>query len=119
MATIGTMNKRATFRRDTGTVGVGGSRTRHWSDLPGLVKVPVEYKPERGRDRVQAGRLEASAVGVFMVQGCAAIRDLTTADIIVIHEQSGDVPHRIVSIENPDQRGRDYEILAEKGVQLG
>lgn len=119
MATLGSMNKRATFQRDTGTVGVGGSRTRHWSDLPGLVRVPVEYKPERGRDRVQAGRLEASSLGLFVVQGCAAVRDLTTSDIIVIHEQSGDVPHRIVSIENPDQRGRDYEIVAEKGVQLG
>ncbi len=115
MATLGTMNKLATFQRDTGTIGVGGSRKRNWSNLPGLVRVPVQYKPERGRDRVQAGRLEASAMALFIVQGCAAIRDLKTSDVVVIHEQNGDVAHRIISIENPDQHGRDFEIVAEKG----
>ena len=118
MATTGSMEKRATFQRDTGTVGVGGSKTRHWTDLPGLKRVSVEYRPERGRERAQAGRLEASAVAIVTLQDCAAVRALTEADIIVIHEQAGDVPHRIDSIGNPDQRSRDIEIVAVKGVQL-
>lgn len=119
MATVGGMNKLVTFQRDTGTVGVGGSKTRHWTNLPGLARVPVEYKPQRGRERVQAGRLEAATVAFITIQDCAAIRGLTPADIVIVHEQTGDVAHRIYSIENPDQIGRDVEIVVEKGVQLG
>lgn len=119
MATQGSMVKRATFKRDTGTPGPGGSKTRNWTAIPGLVRVPVEYKPERGRERVTAGRLESATVAYITVQDCAAIRDVTTGDIIVVHERSGDVAHVIHSLENPDQRGRDVEIVAEKGVQLG
>lgn len=119
MATQGSMGKLATFKRDTGAVGTGGSKTRNWTELPGLVRVPVEYKPQRGRERVQAGRLEAATVAFVTLQDCAAVRGVTPADIIVIHEQSGDVPHRIYSLENPDQRSRDIEIVVEKGVQLG
>lgn len=119
MATQGSMNKLATFQRDTGTIGLGGSKTRNWSDLPGLVRVPVEYKPQRGRERVQAGRLEAATVAFVTIQDCAAVRGVTPADIIVIHDDRGDIPHRIYSIENPDQRSRDVEIVVEKGVQLG
>lgn len=118
MANTGSMSKRATFQRDTGTIGVGGSKTRNWSTLPGLARVPVEYRPERGRERVQAGRLESSAPAIITLQDCAAVRDLTPADIIVIHEQTGDVPHRIDSIGNPDQQSRDIEIVAVRGVQL-
>lgn len=113
------MNKLATFRRDTGAIGAGGTKTRHWTDIPGLVRVPVEYRPQRGRERVQAGRLEAATVGFVTLQGCDAVRSLTAADIMIVHEQSGDVSHRIYSIENPDQRSRDYELVVEKGVQLG
>lgn len=119
MATQGSMSKIATFKRDTGAVGVGGSKTRNWTDLPGLVRVPVEYKPQRGRERVAAGRLEAATVAFVTVQACNAVRALTPADIVVLHEPNGDVAHRIYSIENPDQRNRDYEIVVEKGVQLG
>lgn len=113
------MNKVVTFQRDTGALGVGGSKTRHWTDLPGLERVPAEYRPQRGRERVQAGRLEASTVGYLTLQSCAAVRGLTPADIVIVHEQSGDVPHRIYSIENPDQLGGDFELVVEKGVQLG
>ncbi len=119
MATQGSMSKIATFQRDTGTVGVGGSKVRHWTNIPGLVRVPVEYRPQRGRERVQAGRLEAATVGFITLQACDAVRGLTPADIMVVHERTGDVPHRIYSIENPDQRDRDYELVVEKGVQLG
>lgn len=118
MATIGSQSKRATFQRDTGTQGVGGSRKRVWTNLPGLERVPVEYKPRRGREAVNAGRLESSTVALVTVQGCAAVRALTPADIVIIHEDGADIPHRIDSIENPDQRGRDYEIVVGKGVQM-
>lgn len=119
MATTGSMSKIATFKRDTGAVGVGGSRTRNWTDLPGLVRVPVEFKPQRGRERVAAGRLEAATIAFVSIQACEAVRHLTPADIVVIHDETGDLPCRIYSIENPDQRNRDYEIVVEKGVQLG
>jgi head-tail adaptor len=119
MATQGSMSKLATFKRDTGAVGPGGSKIRNWTDVPGLVRVPIEYKPQRGRERVAAGRLEAAALAFITIQDCNAVRDLTPADVVVVHEQSGDVPHRIYSLENPDQRSRDVEIVAEKGVQLG
>lgn len=118
MATQGSMNKLATFQRDTGVPGVGGSKKRHWTALPGLERVPVEYKPERGRERVQAGRLEASAAAIVTIQDCRAVRGLTPADIVVVHEEAGDVPHRIDSIGNPDQRSRDVEIVAVRGVSL-
>jgi len=119
MATQGSMNKLATFMRDTGAVGPGGSKARNWTPLPGLARVPIEYKPQRGRERVAAGRLESAALAYITIQDCAAVRDLTAADIVVVHEQSGDVPHRIYSLDNPDQRSRDVEIVAERGVQLG
>jgi hypothetical protein len=112
------MNKLATFQRDTGATGVGGSKTRNWTPLPGLERVPIEYRPQRGRERVNAGRLENSTVAYITIQDCAAVRALSPSDIIVVHEQTGDVPHRIYSLENPDQRSRDVEIVAEKGVQL-
>jgi len=119
MATQGSMSKLATFQRDTGTIGVGGSKTRHWTDIPGLKRVPIEYRPQRGRDRVEAGRLESSAVGFITIQSCIAVDGLTAGDTVIVHERSGDVPHRISSIGNPDQRNRDVEIVVEQGVQLG
>ena len=112
------MMKYVTFKRDTGAIGVGGSRERVWTPLEGLVRVPASYTPERGRERVQAGRLQSQTAGMITVQGCNAIRGVTSADIVVVHEQSGDVDHVIHAITNPDQNQALYELTIETGVSL-
>lgn len=112
------MMKYATFKTETGVVGVGGSVTRVWTSVEALTRVPVNYMPERGRERVQAGRLQSQTAGTIKVQGCNAIRAITAGDIVVIHEQAGDVEHVIHAITNPDQNQAVYEMTIETGVSL-
>lgn len=115
----GWANLRATFKRDTGVEGVGGSVERVWLPIDNLTRVPVEYKPERGRDRVEAGRIQSSVAGVLRIYGSDATRQITPADTITVHHIGGDVDYTIQSVTNPDNTGHQYEMTVEEGVSLG
>jgi head-tail adaptor len=115
----GWANKIATFQRNVGGRGVGGSVTYEWQNIAGLVRVSVEYKAERGSDKVNAGRLESSLGGVLRVYGCDAVRELASGDTVVMHDIGKDTVHNIKTISNPDNTGHQYELVVETGVSRG
>lgn len=97
--------------------GQGGS-TVDFVPLDGLERIPAEYKPERGQERIEAGRVQAEVAGTLRVRSCAAVRDVTASDFVILHEIDGDVTHAIRADINPDQRNRFVEFTIERGVAL-
>lgn len=108
----GKLNKRVTFQREQlAPDGIGGNALT-WSPIAGLAGIPCRFIPERGRERLEAGRIEAAAAGILVVRSSEGTRGLTEKDRAVFDG----VPHNIKSITNPDQRGRDLELVVERGV---
>lgn len=71
-----------------------------------------KFTPERGRERLAAGRVEASLAGVLRVRSCVSARDVSEADRVLID----DVVFQILSISNPDQRNKYLEMSVERGT---
>lgn len=109
MARAGTLNKRVTFQSETRTPDGGGGFTREWILV---ATVWGGFVPERGSERLEAGRLEGSLSGVLRVRSSSTTRTVKVADRVIIDG----VPHQIRSIANPDQRNRMLDILVERGV---
>lgn len=105
----GTLNKRVVFevQQRAGDGGGGGIVT--WTEF---VTVWGGYSPQRGRERLEAGRLEGASSGVLRVRSSPDTRQVTTAYRVKID----DIPFNIRSIANPDQRNREIEMLVEMGV---
>lgn len=109
MARAGTLNKRVTFQRRVVTDDGGGGHSREWSNL---VEVWGGFSPERGSERLEAGRLQGSLFGVLRVRSSATTRTVTVDDRVMIDG----VAHQIRSVANTDQRNRMLDILVERGV---
>ncbi|WP_119270860.1 phage head closure protein [Taklimakanibacter deserti] len=109
MARAGTLNKRVTFQHELRTPDGGGGFAREWSEI---ATVWGGFSPERGSERLEAGRLEGSLFGVLRVRSSPTTRTVKVADRVKIDG----VDHQIRSISNPDQRNRMLDILVERGV---
>lgn len=105
----GRLRKRAFFQRKDREPDEQGGGAVSW--VP-LLDRAAAFAPERGRERLKAGRLEAALGGVVTIRSCSATRAITEADRVLIDG----VPYQIRSIANPDSRDRDLEIVVEKGV---
>ncbi len=111
---IGQLRDRVAFHRldstadDYGNVSSGYSATAFLTVWGG-------FKPERGRERLEAGRLEASHAGVLTVRSSSDTRGVTEADQVRIDG----VAYQIRTIANPDRRGRFLEMTVERGVGQG
>ena len=108
----GQRNKRVTFQRKIKAPDGGGGIGPGWTDL---MKVSARFRPERGRERVESGRVSAELTGVLTLRSSAKTRAITEADRVVIKG----VPYQIRSIDNPDQRDRDLEMTVERGAAQG
>lgn len=105
----GSLNKRVTFERRRAIDDGGGGGGIVWE---AFLTVWGGLRPERGRERLEAGRLEAVVAGVLQVRSSSDARGVTEADRVVIDN----VPHQIRAIVNPDQRNRMLEMTVERGV---
>lgn len=109
MARAGNLNKRVVFQRKVVTPDGGGGHSKEWAIL---VEVWGGFAPERGSERLEAGRLEGSLFGVLRVRSSPTTRTVTVDDRAIVDG----VAHQIRSISNPDQRNRMLDILVERGV---
>lgn len=112
MTQAGQFNKNVTFQRVTRTSDGGGGYADAWNAVSGLTDVPAQFMPERGRERVEAGRLEAALGGVLRVRAFTESLTITEDDRVLID----DVAFQIRSVANPDQRNKTLEMTVEKGV---
>lgn len=105
----GQMRALVVFERSTTAPDGAGGQSLIWSEL---YACRGHYRPERGRERIEAGRMEASLAGVLRVRSCIAARGVTEADRVLID----DVIFQIRSISNPDQRNKYLELSVERGT---
>ncbi|MEH6727889.1 MAG: phage head closure protein [Hyphomicrobiales bacterium] len=95
-------------RKVTGPDGAGGQSVE-WG---AVYSCRGKLMPARGREQIEAGRMEASLAAVLRVRSSVDGRGLTEADRVRIN----DVVYQIRSISNPDQRNRYLELSVERGT---
>ena len=78
-----------------------------------FLTVAGQLIPERGRERVDAGRLESAAGATLEVRSSSDTRGVTPADRVLIN---GTTVYNIREIDNPDRRNRRLVMVLEKGV---
>ncbi|MEM6381088.1 MAG: phage head closure protein [Pseudomonadota bacterium] len=104
----GPMRKRITFQQEVKAPDGAGGHDLSWIDL---TTVWGSFKPERGTERVEAGRLEDSLRGVIKVRSSSITRQVTAGFRAMIDGQ----PYNLGPPSNPDQRNRYLEFVAERG----
>lgn len=109
MARAGSYRDRVTFQEPVKTAIGGGGSDLVWTDR---LTVWARYMPERGRERVEAGRLTSAVGGVLQVRMSSDMAEVTAGWRVLI----GGEPQNIRSVTNPDRRGRDLEMVLESGV---
>lgn len=107
--TAGPLRKRVVFERQTVTSDGGGGGSVTWSTL---LTAWGGFAPQRGRERINNGRLAESVAGVLTVRSSSDSRGVTSADRVKIDG----VPYQIHSITNPDQRNQYLEMTVERGA---
>lgn len=113
MISLGRKTNRVAFYRPDAT-GSFGDETDGYADTPYCERW-CEYVPQSGRERMEAGRLEASTLAIIRLDKDSTTETITAADKAEING----VPHQVRS--NPISRGvrdRMIEIEVEEGVGL-
>ncbi|RMF11097.1 MAG: head-tail adaptor protein [Alphaproteobacteria bacterium] len=105
----GSLRDRVVFEAESLTPDGGGGNMRAWV---AAVTTRGQFIPERGRERLETGRLEAALGGVLRVRSSAATRAITPEHRVTIN---GDV-FQIRSVSNPDRRNKMIEMSVERGV---
>jgi head-tail adaptor len=104
----GRLNKRVRFEREEQSPdGAGGY------DLAWLMDFICwgGLQLERGREKIDAGRIAESTAGVLTIRSSNESRALTTSHRVIIDEEEWNVR----SIANEDQRNKYLSIVVEKG----
>jgi SPP1 family predicted phage head-tail adaptor len=110
MLRAGRLNKRVAFaRRDSTADAYGNVSAGGWT---ALFTVAGGLRESTGRERIQAGALQAPMAAMLTVRSSSLTRLLTEADSAVIDG----VRWNIRSIANPDQRNQRLELTVEREV---
>lgn len=107
----GRLRKRVTFQAETRTGDGGGGSARGWGDD---LEVWGEFQPQRGREQLEAGRLEAALAGVLRVRSSSETRLVTEKHSVLIDGAR----FQIRTIANPDGKNDMLEMTVEKGVAV-
>jgi head-tail adaptor len=110
----GTIDGRIRFERIIrGDDGFGNVETSGWSEIASRW---VRVKPEKGRERVEAGRLESTMRGVMMVRSCQVTQSITAADraVFIAGPYSGKVVNIRSLMSAPNSTY--IELVFEEGV---
>lgn len=105
----GLLRDRVTFQSEAESADGAGGNTIAWTDRFIVWGQVVE---ERGRERVEAGRLAAPFGAVLRVRSSTNARLVTPEWRCTI----AGVAWNIRSIGNPDRRGKMLEMVIERGV---
>ena len=108
----GFLRRRVTFQRETVVSDGGGGGTASWANIAGLVSISANFRPERSRERLEAGRIEAAVAGTLRIRSFVLSRTITAADRVLIDS----VPYQIRAIINPDGQNIELEMTVERGV---
>jgi SPP1 family predicted phage head-tail adaptor len=106
---IGNMRKRFTFQRESRTPNNSGGYAHTWSTV---ATVWGSFRPERGSERLDRGRLADPVRGTVRVRSSSTTRTITAEDRVTFDSTS----YQIRSIINPDQRNRFLEMVVERNV---
>jgi head-tail adaptor len=112
----GTIDGRVRFDRVVlADDGFGNVETTGWTEI---VSRWVRVKPEKGRERVEAGRLESTMRGVVVVRRCGVTQAITAADRAVFI--AGPYSGKVVNIRSlmPGADSTYIEIIFEEGVAI-
>lgn len=109
MTHAGARNTLVVFRRRVDTPDAGGGFSSAWSEIS---RCWARFRPERGIERLQAGRVNAVLAGVLTAPSSTETRALDEACQALIDGQD----YQIRSIADPDGRNKDLEITVERGV---
>lgn len=104
----GRLRDRVTFQESVDTPDAAGGVYQSWRNV---VTVWGALQEERGRERVEAGRLESGVAGILTVRSSSETRDLGAANRVVVNE----INYQIRSISNPDRRNKYLELVVERG----
>jgi SPP1 family predicted phage head-tail adaptor len=105
----GSMDRRCLFeRRDTTSDAYGNVSAGGWVSL-GTVWGSLSEKP--GREAVNAGRMESTAMATLRIRDSEAARGFTSADRVTIDGRA----YAIREVR-PPQRSGLIEIVIERGV---
>lgn len=105
----GRRRKRVTFQEAFETPDGGGGNATSWRNT---VTVWGGLREERGRERVEAGRLESAMAGTLTVLSSSDTRQIGAANRVLIDG----IAYQIRSIGNPDQKNKELEMVVERGV---
>ncbi len=107
----GRLRRRVTFQQEVETPDGGGGYELTWADR---FSVWGGFRPERGQERLEAGRLESAVAGVLTVRSSSQTRQVTAEWRVMIRGE----PYQIRAVTNPDQRSKYLELTVERGVAV-
>lgn len=105
----GQLRDRITFQREAISDEGGGGGPTVWSNV---CTVWGGLRLEKGRERIEAGRLDSVVAGVLTVRDSGVMRAITVRDRAVIRG----VVWNIRSNENEDRHLRMRAMVVERGV---
>lgn len=105
----GKLNKRVIFQSEQQVSDGGGGYELGWADT---LEVWGQYNPEKGREKVEQGRLEDALAGTLRVRHTSETEAITAGQRVLIDGE----PFQIRSAANEDQRRMFMTFTVEKGV---
>lgn len=107
----GPLRDRIAFKQKVETADGQGGYSAAWVTQ---FTVWGSFRPMRGREQMEAGRLESSVEGVMRVRSSPTTRQIE-ADWIAVLDS---VDYNIRWVSNPDRRDRFLEIAVQRGVAV-
>ncbi len=108
------MRDRVSFHRLDAVSDDYGNETGGYA-ASAFLTVWGRFQPQRGREALEAGRLESSVAGILTIRQSTEADAVTAADQVRI----GGAEYQIRAIVDPTQRGAYWEISVERGVGQG
>lgn len=116
----GYFNKVATFKRKVFAQNDAGDDIGSFEPISAeLTRFPVGYRPERGWEREEAGRLESATMGVLRARSCVATRSVTPGDIVDLFDQFDEcTTFTIKYVDNRDRENKFLHFTVEEGTAV-
>lgn len=112
----GRFDQRVTFKRYSEIADGSGNETGPYVPISGLVSIPAAFRPEFGREALEAGRLESTMRGTLTIRRFALSATITPADqAVFVNAPYAGVACQIRSIVPTPDRAF-LEIVIESGV---
>lgn len=105
----GRLRDRVTFQEPVRVSNGAGGNTKTWSDV---VTVWGAYSPERGREQLAGGAIQATGRGVLQIRYSSTVAVITEEHRALINGET----YNILSVTNPDRRNRALELVLERGT---